>query len=672
MRTRKIDEKTNGTPTPITPVKSMLAKAAETLPTNNSPFVAEPLQMNHVQRLAAAQEPGLASPQQAPGATASVGNPAGNGSVTGRQNAQAKDKRPKAASRKKSRNDTGTPASREPPPVMNSDVSRNGNDMNASVKRGKGWRQTPLLQPSPQPSSEARSSAKGSGRKKNRRQMQEEQDMQNGWATEDATDIQDLPEFDFEANHKLFDKKTVFDELRAGDTTADEDLLVTHNKLPPRPGTHGGKNLHPTESVLSPKIGSQDVDSTSDADTELNFATGHRSGSRSASRHSATRKSMPKKKPSRQGSALLDDGRAKPHPLSASVSSDRGLERSVASLAGSSRSAKQMSAVTSSPKPDRVRSPQSAVSTKVPEHTFERTEARLMIQPSRAPCPVLHPSALEMLEEATVKRFKLTAEAITESAARAIAEMAMSITHTAGDSRRGSRANTLRGSMTTSTRMHSFAAPTTIVILCGDHTTGARAVAAARHLLSRHIDVIICDAQFNKVTNRDPQMHDQTKILQRVAQAGAPVKRAKWQKAFETIKQLPGPPAIIIDALLGGSPYNAALGTATEDDGIRAMIDWANRSRAPVLSVACPAGVSGIDGSATMIEGEPLAVRPDKVLCLGAPTHGVLEAMKNGERWDVSVADIGINIALRSEEAVAFGSSWVSPLNLVEDDGLIE
>ncbi|OBT49738.1 hypothetical protein VE04_09852, partial [Pseudogymnoascus sp. 24MN13] len=71
----------------------------------------------------------------------------------------------------------------------------------------------------------------------------------NGWATEDATDVQDMGDFDFEASLSKFDKRTVFEGIRADDVTADEDRLVGHNRIP-RPGTMGGRNLHPTENVL--------------------------------------------------------------------------------------------------------------------------------------------------------------------------------------------------------------------------------------------------------------------------------------------------------------------------------------------------------------------------------------------------------------------------------------
>lgn len=105
--------------------------------------------------------------------------------------------------------------------------------------RSKGWRQTPLLEPNPsfQPFATL---------KKKPRRVDE-----NGWATEDATDVQDMGDFDFEGSLAKFDKHTVFNQFKAEDSVADEDRLVAHNRLPKaKPGTAGGKNLHYTENVL--------------------------------------------------------------------------------------------------------------------------------------------------------------------------------------------------------------------------------------------------------------------------------------------------------------------------------------------------------------------------------------------------------------------------------------
>lgn len=635
----------------------MLAKAAESLPSNSSPFIGEAVKNSgsHQKTRDVTQQAGNTRQSSTP----IVEKPAAAGTPEVEQADVGAKKKIRRAQKKK--------ATHDPPVIMNVEVSRNGNDMNGSVKRGKGWRQTPMLQPSPDASAPQN---KGSVRKSRKQRNEEQEGKENGWATEEATDIQDLGDFDFEANHKLFDKKQVFDELRQGDTTADEDRLVGHNKVH-RPGTYGGKNLHPTENVLSPSLApkyhSNELDSSSDADTELRFANG-----RSSSKHSVSRASL-KKQPSRQNSAVVDN---KPHPLTASMSSDRGgLSRSVTSL--STKAGRPTPSIGASPRPDRTQSPHSAVSmTKTPLFQAPRViEPYLAVCPQLAPCPVLLPTALETLESETVHRFRLTPEAITESAARSIAETAMKLFDAPNDSRRGSRATTLRGS-TSSNIPSDRATQPVVVILAGNHFVGARAVAAARHLVCRQTKVIVVEAQPQIIDTEDEERIIQSAILKRLSKTGANVKRGPWRKAYEYIKNLAGPPAVIIDALLSGRTYDSLHGPRSsvsevdEPREAREMIDWANRSRAPVLSIGCPSGVSGSDGTAPLFEGEPLAVRPDKVLCLAAPMQGVLEAMKAGERWDVCVADVGVNITLRSDEAVAFGNQWVVDLKLVEEDGL--
>ncbi|TKA63345.1 hypothetical protein B0A55_10951 [Friedmanniomyces simplex] len=631
---------------PATPVKSSLSKAAESyLPTDrpSSPSLVPSPQ--HVRPVQQPDALGIHDGAQEGGEEAAA--QAETGSKGARKTRRGQKKK------------VSGPQSSDPPPVLNIEVSRNGNDMNGSVKRGKGWRQTPLLQPSPQAASPA-------GHKQTRRQREQAQEMQqNGWATEDATDVQDMADFDFEASNKLFDKKGVFDELRQGDTTADEDRLVSHNKLPPRPGTHGGKNLHPTENVLSPKLsamryGSHEASSSSDADTEQNLNL--QANGRSSSRHSVTRSVLGKRAPSRQNSNQADGNKS--HPLAASMSSDRGgIARSVNSLA-SGRSKPVASIATTSPLPDRTRSPQSAVSFNKAAPSATAQEPHFVIQHTLAPCPVLHPNALHTLEAETTARYGLTQEAITETAARAIAETALSLFSPppGSNSRRGSRATTttFRGSMTSSST--TFDRSNTphqqqqqqqipvIVILAGNHVLGARAVAAARHLIARGSKVIVAEALYDARESQDEALRAQTAMLKRLQRAGAMIKRGAWRKASGYIKGLTGPPAVIVDALLGGRRYEALLplvgGGSTAENArqqlleTREMIDWANRSRAPVLSLACPSGVCGLEGTATVVEGEPLAVRPERVLCLGAPMQGLLAAMAGEgmgmgrERWE--------------------------------------
>jgi enhancer of mRNA-decapping protein 3 len=639
----------------------MLARAAQNLPSPSSPFIGDisnvPRQ-NLTQKLAAAagQKPRPIVTQQV-STKPPAAQPAELASET-INTSTARDASLKKKSKKPKRREPAVVAVADPPPTMNTEVSRNGNDMNVSVKRGKGWRNTPLLQPSPQPSTDAQSSKKG------RRRRDQEQEFAQG----DTTDIQDMGDFDFEGELKKFDKKQVFDEIRQGDTTADEDRLVSHNRIH-RPGTYGGKNLHPTEPVLSPKLpvkASNDAGSTSDADTELDFPNG-----RSSSRHSNTRSVLNKKQPSRQNSQHVD-ARIAPHallPLSATISN-----RSSSSLVSRSRHASSMAAI--SPRPDRSNTPPLSrsitdLATAAPEAS---PEPHFVIRPDMGICPTLLPGALDALELAAVETFGLSVDALTESAARCIAEAAI---HLAEDNnrRRPSRTSTVRGSMTSSTILNqppaSSPAPSAtpvIVVLAGDHAVGARALAAARHLVTHGFQIIAAETVNSTAETVNPQRRTQTNILRKMRAAGAPVRRGRWARAEEYIKHLPGPPTVIIDALLAGTPVASILQSAqhtplaasadtssTQHTEVRAMIDWANRSRAPVLSISVPSGVDGLSGLTTVVDGEPLAIRPARVLALGAPLSGLLRAMLlTGERWPVSLADVGINIALRKEEGLAF------------------
>lgn len=639
----------------------MLARAAQNLPSPGSPFIGDIGRANVAQKLAAAakQPAGNAAALQQAAKKLPVAPADDAPQVASPNLAPAEPSGKKKAKKTKKREPTQVVVA-DPPPVMNAEVSRNGNDMNGNVKRGKGWRSTPLLQPSPQ----AASPADVANTKKSRRRKDRDQEFAHG----DTTDIQDMGDFDFEGELKKFDKKQVFDEIRQGDTTADEDRLVSHNRVH-RPGTYGGKNLHPTEPVLSPKLGpklSTEVDSASDADTELNFAT-----ARSSSRHSVSRAVLSKKQPSRQNSQHVES-RPHPHPLSTNISN-----RSTSSLV--SRGIHAPSSLPGvSPRPERSNTPPSARSTARVASNFASKphEPHFAIRPDMLVCPTLLPGALDALEAAAIQTFGLSADALTETAARHIAEAAV---HLSEDHslRRPSRTSTLRGSMTSSMVLNPPAENPVIVILAGNHAVGARALAAARHLVTRGFQVISAESIYDDIESVDPQRRAQISILRKMRSGGANIKRGRWPRASGYIKQLPGPPAVIIDALLAGTTYDAlrtagpsAEHTAHAQQEVREIIEWANRSRAPVLSIGCPSGVDGISGLAPTVEGEPLAIRPDKVLALGAPLQGLLKAIEAGEKWPISLADMGANIALRSEEAVAFGGNWVVELEFVFEEML--
>lgn len=642
----------------------MLARAAANLPSPGSPFIGDISKANVAQKMAAAKQAGTAQQQQPPVPIASkptVEAAIGDDTQDGAQENGSKKKLRRGQKTKKQAADAGQVA--DPPPVMNAEVSRNGNDMNGQVKRGKGWRSTPLLQPSPS----AVPALDQANTKKSRRKHKG--DLEQEFAQGDTTDIQDLGDFDFDAELKKFDKKQVFDEIRQGDTTADEDRLVSHNKA--RPGTYGGKNLHPTENVLSPKLETKynsNDGSTSDADTELGLRNG-----RSSSKTSVSRKVFPKTKPSRQNSAQVEPlSKPQPHPLASSISSDRVRDRSTASLV--SRGKVAASLATSSPRPDRANSPSTISVAKTLHHEPAKSQdPHFVVSSHMSICPCLLPKALQHLEAATVSTYGLSQEAIAENAARSIAEAALHLSELHNGPRRPSRTNTMRGSVTGSMTLHSPSESSTVVILAGNHDIGARALAAARHLLGRNVKIIAAESTFESAATQHPQVQAQRATLRKLAQAGAKVKRGAWHKCQRAIKNLTGPPVVIIDALLAGATFESLLEPNAEFSALvqqetREMIEWANRSRAPVLSVGCPSGVSGFDGVSTIVEGEPLSVRPDRVLALAAPMSGLLKATEGGERWNIDVTDIGINIGLQLEDQVVFGDRWTVGLKYVDDE----
>lgn len=519
--------------------------------------------------------------------------------------------------------------------TLSPNVSRNGNDMTVTPSTNKkGWRSTPLLK---EPTSAASASSKT--KKKSKRTLNGLGD-QNGWATEEATDIHDMGDFDFEANLSKFDKRTVFDQIRNEDTTADEDRLVSHNRLA-RPGTYGGKNLHPTENVLSPtlkpKHHASDLESSSDADTELNFGSGPNS------RRAPSRTSN--KRPSRMSTSGLPEDIL--HPLATSLAST-ALNRSMSSLRGSS-------VVASSPNPNRARSPPSIQS---PLHSLDQLslaqQAAAAPRPhfktpkSKYPCSLYHPDRLRQAEADAISNIGISADAITENAARGIAESVLTSTLKPGASRRNSKI--------ASNLPNSNSKPV-VVILAGNHVTGARAIASARHLYSRGFKVLISVLDFSNPSVWHPQLAKHIHSLQMLGRKAARIE--SWRSTSGQIKKLEGPPVIIVDALLDGQRHADICDEDLRTEA-REMIDWANRSRAGVVSINIPSGFDAVDGSSSVVDGEPLAIRPEAVLSLGVPILGLLEAIREGEgsAWVLTAVDTGVNVVLGDREKVQFGADW--------------
>ncbi|KAF2758972.1 hypothetical protein EJ05DRAFT_475208 [Pseudovirgaria hyperparasitica] len=513
--------------------------------------------------------------------------------------------------------------------------------------KGKGWRQTPLLKEEAPPgpkvpgviSGKVGIAALSALNKKEKRQKALER-SQNGWATEDATDIQELPEFDFASNLAKFDKPTVFGQIRNEDTTADEDRLVSFNRVQHRPGTYGGKNIHPTENVLGGTKHRTQSQSLSSSESEVE--------SERASRRNMSRASS-RRNPQRSGSGVIPDG-LPPHSTVPNL-----LVRNKA-YAGPAYAS---SHATGSPKPSgRATPPESPLPSPMPQGNSR--SACLRIVTSGRTCHTLSPGSMAAVEETAEVEFGLSEDIMAENAGRGVAEIALATINPGG--RRLARENVALNSKPV------------IVVLVGNHRSGARAVAAARHVHMRGVRVMVTVVGFNRDPNdRDTHLRRQIDLFQAY---GGSVRG--WTDLELALKKLQAPPELIVDAVLGRHLEFDALADADRKEVLQ-MIGWANKSRAGVLAIEGPSGVAASTGEISILEGEPLELRAKHVVCLGAPRTGILRALDNGvsgAEWVLWVVDIGLNrpwkkAGISNGRGVAFGSDWVVKVEYVarQEDG---
>ncbi|THC92560.1 hypothetical protein EYZ11_007971 [Aspergillus tanneri] len=473
----------------------------------------------------------------------------------------------------------------------------------------RGWRQTAFVEPSdphlanfPKSLGEKGEAVKGRRRRKKNRGSYAEDP--NGWATEDATDIQEMGEFDFQSNLSKFDKRRVFEEIRNDDTTADEARLVSFNRRTPKPGTNGGKNLHWTENVLdSPQESENEESDHGPSDAKL--SSGNYSGRERASVRGQT---------SRKGSAMLGQPLVPPQ---------------INTIGRGQHSTPR----TTSPRPNKTPVSVSPINGPgVPG-------ASLRLTTTNRSCPTVSPLQTLEVEQIAVTEFGLTEDMITENAGRGIAEAAVCL-------------------------LSNDAAAPTMLVLTGNHRTGARAVSAARHLRNRGHRVTVCMLGIEHETELLESCRKQLNVFKKI---GGRVLR--WEDLSARLSTSDFSPDLVVDAIFG---IHIAFDDLRTDDQATAfeMIAWTNRSNLDVLSVDVPSGLSASSGEVTIVEDGRLCVSSKSVVCLGAPKTGVVNALVFGEglSWNLAVADIGVpqivwrKYGTRRRHGIDFGNRWVVPL----------
>lgn len=495
--------------------------------------------------------------------------------------------------------------------------------------RGKGWRQTPMLQSTAsfQPfHSLKRNGKKGKG------------GLDNGWASEDVTE--EMGEFDFENNLAKFDKRTIFDQMRKEDQVDDAARLVSHNRKP-KPGTAGGKNLHYSENVLDmPSAAGNNADFwQSEADDGLHGAeklSGRELLSGQSSRRADSRTGVSRRSQSRKASAVGVSGG---QPLNRAHLSHRSISRPESRSTDGKRQQNQ--------------------------------PPGLYLLPSNRRVETV--SALQMLnlENIAANEIGLTEELMAENAGRGIAEVTLTAL---ADPAIKVRFN-LAGANASA---NSALSHPTIVIMAGNNKSGIRSLAAGRHLRNKNINVLLCLVGIER--ERD-LLEDLRQQIQLYRNFGGKI--FSKTELFEHLRKnatttSPISISLIIDALLGLTISFEELRTGDQAT-VYELMEWANRNEAFVLSVDVPTGVDPSTGKIAVIDGGRLFVKPRYVVAMGAPKRGLLEAVTppadddpesfanaaHEEEWRLYIADIGLGSAVwrkagtKIRRGIDFDDKWV-------------
>ncbi|KAM5345416.1 hypothetical protein ACJ41O_011278 [Fusarium nematophilum] len=579
---------------------------------------------------AAVSTPGRPTPDQ--DLTGSMSNLAVNETVPELDNGQSIEPRDAQSAKKKNRR------SRQPKQAKSQRVEEDGQPAEGSPAsgRGKGWRQTPILQSTASFQPFHSLKRNGKGRKGT---------ADNGWASEDVTE--EMGDFDFENNLAKFDKRTIFDQMRKEDQIDDANRLVSHNRRP-KPGTAGGKNLHYTENVLDvPSNAGKDAGFwNSEADDGLNEAervTGRDLRSSQSNRRADSKSGLSRRSQSRKASAVAAPGGL---PLSRVNSGVRSSHLSRLSIS----------------RPE---------SRSTDGRKQQGHPPGLYLVPSNRRLETV--SALQMLnlENIAANEVGLSEQLMAENGGRGIAEVAFTaLSDPAIKVRFG-----LAGANPSASATLSSPA---VAILAGNNKSGIRAMAAGRHLRNKNVNVLMCLVGIERERDLLEDLRQQIQLYR--AFGGKILSKSDL---FEHLRRnasssSPVSVSLIIDALLGMTISFEELRTGDQAT-VYELMEWANRNEAFVLSVDVPTGIDPTSGKVAVIDGSRLFVKPRYVVAMGAPKRGLLEAVTppseddpeylnnaaHEDEWRLFIADIGLGSAVwrkagtKIRRGIDFDEKWV-------------
>ncbi|GAB1320339.1 enhancer of mRNA decapping [Madurella fahalii] len=548
--------------------------------------------------------------------------------------------------------------------------------------KGKGWRQTPILQSTAsfQPfNSLKRNGAKG------------RQALDNGWASEDVTDVQEMGDFDFEGSLAKFDKRNLFEQMRKDDQIDEADRLVSHNRQPrPKAGTAGGKNLHYSENVLDmpTTILKQPKDRPASKETPNDFWNSEaddgvtHSGERVGGRDTGMG--------SRQGSRRGDNKAAGGRRSQSRKASEAARTGSGPSRVNSGVSHYRNQSLKGSRPSSRLSSRAATADSKRKQLPTPAAPQGLYLLPSNRRIETVSPLQMFNLENIAHNEIGLTEEMMTENAGRGIAEVALTaLSDPAIKVRHAGSVDPATGNPP----------PQTVVVLAGNNKSGSRSVAAARHLRNKGINVLVCVVglergerdlleevrqQVRLYKNLGGRVFTKSDFFEHLRKISIPMLTIDTPRTSLSSLTNPAPVMLIIDALLGLAISFEELRNGDQAT-VYELVEWANRHEAFALAVDVPTGIDPTSGKVNVIDGNRLYVRPRYVVAIGAPKRGLLEAMIAADNddadtilagetampddavseWKLYVADMGLGQAVwkkagtKMRKGVDFDERWV-------------
>jgi enhancer of mRNA-decapping protein 3 len=445
---------------------------------------------------------------------------------------------------------------------------------------GNGWRQSPILKEA-KPSNGKAQEARGK-KKKVKRKKPVKREEPTGWATEDATDIQDLGDFDFEGSLAKFDKSTVFEQFRREDSVPPEERLVGHNKAKPtRPGTFGGKNLHPSENVLDSKANHPKTEPRRTASFQADVSSESSDDSTQHALRTSSRVStrLRHRKPTRT-------------PTTGSFKERSNTGTSNKPEASFHSTTKQIQTASSTSNEPRI-TPSETPDTLGPSNG-RLDYSQFFSDEHGRPCPTITPGVMSALEDIASTELSLRPNTINENAGRNLAEVIV---------------NELMSRNENLAERDLESRPLTAIFLVGNHRVGARALAASRHLRDRGVNSVCCVLGLDRPGHQlDPELNRQLSTIRTPDGATGSGKQetvvANWREVHKYLVQTEDQGEfadVWVDALLAPRHSFDTL-VPEEQTAVREMVAWANACPAAlgarlIFSIDVPCGINATTGS---------------------------------------------------------------------------